>query len=131
MVEKDVLSIVSMLHRTRNDLQGSSPGGLLKPFKPVPCSVLSRVANDKRELIFTTFSGRNDDDAYEINYGMTAWNVNFVGHLRKLNVTNYLIIGRDEVSCEMTMKKGIPCWQDGLRWQPRVKFYMGRQVRYK
>lgn len=91
--------------------------------------MLGNISNGQRELILTTISGQYEDEDVERRYGMTAWNLNFVGHLRRLNVTNFLIVGTDELACEMTRDAGVPCYEDALGWMQGAKFYRGRQVR--
>ncbi|GAQ92216.1 hypothetical protein KFL_009480030 [Klebsormidium nitens] len=94
-------------------------------------SVLGNISNDHRELIITTISGQYEDEDVERRYGMTAWNLNWVGHLRRQNISNFLIVGTDELACEMTREVGIPCYEDELGWMPDAKFYRGRQVGLK
>ncbi|GAQ81684.1 hypothetical protein KFL_000870200 [Klebsormidium nitens] len=90
--------------------------------------VLRHTANPEKELILTTIGVDRPDPRL---WKMADYNRNFVGHLQKLNLTNYFIVGVDDEACRSTLSVGIPCWRDDMKWQLNQTFDTGRQVTLK
>ena len=67
--------------------------------------VAAAVANDKNQIIFTTFQGQADH--------LADLSVNFLVWLHANGLSRHtLLISTDVFSCEQLWERGVPCWLD-------------------